>query len=74
MQPAVSPSFNNGQLELLKILSRELSEEELLALRRLLGQFFAQRATEAMGKVWDENGWTNETMTQMLNTKMRKQL
>lgn len=72
MQPVIPHPLTNGQLELLKILSRDLSEEDLLALRRLLGQFFAQRATEAANKVWDEKGWTNETMEEFLNTKMRK--
>ena len=72
MQLTPSPPLTNLQLELLKLFSREVSEEDLLEIRRLLVQFFSERISDAADKVWEEKSWTNETMEEMLNTKMRK--
>ena len=69
---ALPKPLTNLQLELLKIFSRQLPEEDLLEIRRMLVQFFSQRLSDAADKVWEEKGWTEETMHEMLNTKMRK--
>lgn len=54
--------LNNVQIELLKYFPYTTSEEELVALRRVLAQFFAQRAMNEMDRLWTENNWTNDTM------------
>lgn len=51
------PSLSNLQLELLKTFSHELTEEELLEIRKLLAEFFAKRAIEEANRVWDEEQW-----------------
>ncbi|MFN7117870.1 MAG: hypothetical protein ACK4TA_13805 [Saprospiraceae bacterium] len=66
---SVSPStkLTALQLELLKIYSFEPSEEELLQLKELLGQFFAERLQKMADDAWEKNGWTAETMEAWLN-------
>jgi hypothetical protein len=64
--------FSNLQLELLKVFSHQLSDHDLLDLRRTLALFFAQRLIEQADKVWDENHWNDEIVNELLNTKMRK--
>jgi hypothetical protein len=54
--------LSNVQIELLKYFPYTTSEEELVALRRVLAQFFAQRAMNEMDRLWTENNWTNDTM------------
>jgi len=54
--------LSNLQLELLKIFKYELSDEQLLEVKSLLAKYFADKATEEMDRLWEENGWTNETM------------
>lgn len=54
--------LTNGQLEILKAFSHELSEGDLLALRRTLARFFADRARDEVDRLWEERGWTEETM------------
>lgn len=71
MQPTASQPFSNLQLELLKVFSVSLSDEELLEVRRVLMQHFGQKATEAANQVWDEQGWTDEKVDELLNTKLR---
>ena len=68
----IKQPFTNVQLELLKVFSRNLSDEDLLDLKDVLAAFFAERLVNRANKVWDENGWTNDDVNQMLNTKMRK--
>jgi len=58
--------LTNLQLELLRLFSLELSDEELRDVRRLLAQYFAERATEEMDRLWEEQGWTKETIQEWL--------
>jgi F0F1-type ATP synthase delta subunit len=64
--------LSNVQLELLKTFSHQLSESEILDLRKVLAQFFAQRAIQIANEVWEEKGWGDEDVDRMLDTKMRK--
>ena len=58
--------LTNAQLELMKMFSHELSEDDLTALKRILANFFAERASEEMDRLWDANGWSNDTMRSWL--------
>ena len=61
--------LNKAQLELLKLFSRVSSEEELNELRTIIGQFYAKKVTEEANRLWDERGYTQETMDQWLNER-----
>jgi len=71
METATRQPFSNLQLELLKTFSHQLEERELLEVKKMLASFFAQRAIEQANTVWDEKGWTDTDVDQMLTTKMR---
>ena len=58
--------LTNLQLELLKIYSFNLGDEQLLEIKDMLSNYFAEKASDEMDKLWDEKGWTNETMDQWL--------
>ena len=62
--------LNETQIALLK-LSENLSEEEIQTLKRLIIAFKAHRLSQLADKVWDEKGWTKETMDAFLRTHMR---
>ncbi len=63
--------LTNLQLELLKVFSHPLSEEQLLEVKDLLATYFADKATEEMDRLWDEKGWSNETMQEWAVTHLR---
>lgn len=67
----VKQPFSNAQLELLKAFSHNLSESELAELKKMLAQFFAQRAIKEANRIWDEKGWTEGGVERMLQQKMR---
>jgi hypothetical protein len=52
----VKPSFSNLQLELLKIYSNGISDEQLIEIKFLLGKYFADRATNSIDKLINEKG------------------
>lgn len=63
--------LNQTQLEILRMFNTELSEEELVALKRLFVQFLAEKAKRLANQVWEEKGWTNEDMKRLAHTHMR---
>ncbi|MEM6262123.1 MAG: hypothetical protein AAGI38_06410 [Bacteroidota bacterium] len=63
--------LTNLQLELLQMFEKELPDEQLLEVRDLLSAYFAKKATDEMDKLWEERGWTQQTMDNWLNEHMR---
>jgi len=60
--------LSNIQKELLKLYSTDLPDHQLYEITLLLGQYFSEKATDAMDKFLEENNigeqdlinWTNE--------------
>lgn len=67
-----SPSLTNVQLELLKVFSYQVSDEDLIELKDTLAQFFAEKAIQSANQAWDEQGWDDQKVDELLNTKLRK--
>lgn len=63
--------LSNLQLELLKIFSHNLSDEQLTEIRNLLANYFLEKASDEMDRLWEERGWTEETMREWANEHMR---
>jgi hypothetical protein len=63
--------LTNLQLELLKIFSRTVSDEDLLEIKKTLSQYFAQKAISAADKVWDEKGWSRKEAEKILKKHLR---
>ena len=63
--------LTNLQLELLRVFSYDLPEEQLLEIRQLLARYFAQKIDDEMDVLWEERGWTEETMRTWANEHLR---
>jgi hypothetical protein len=59
------------QLELLRIFSRNPSEQELLDIKNLIARYYAEKASDEMDRIWEQRGYTNETMEQWAKEHMR---
>ncbi len=68
---SIKQPFSNVQLELLKVFAHNVSDSDLIELRRLLAQFFAKKAVNAADAAWDKNEWTDVDVDRLLNTKLR---
>ena len=59
--------LSNLQQELLKLYASNVDENDLLQIKRYLAKYFAEKAIKEADKIWDEKGYTNETMNQWLS-------
>lgn len=69
--PETSPRFSNLQLELLSLYARNVPDTDLMEIKHLLARYFADKLSRRADQVWEEKGWTDETMEELLHTKMR---
>jgi hypothetical protein len=60
-------ALSNLQLELLKLYSTNLAQSDLVEIKRILANYFAQKAISGADKIWDEKGLTNQDMKKWLN-------
>lgn len=69
--PQLEIPLNKSQLDILNLFSRELDEQDLLEIKRLIVQYLAKKVTRMADKVWDEKKWTQEDMEKLLNAHNR---
>ena len=67
LAPAVAaPPFTNLQMELLRVYSMNLPDEDLLAIRRLIARYLLEKARHRVNTISKERGYTQETLQQWL--------
>jgi hypothetical protein len=70
-QQIAQNKLTNLQLELLKLFSYELTDQELLDIKDLLAHYFAQKATQEMDIFWETHNLTDEIVDEWLNEHHR---
>ncbi len=68
---AAQKKLSNIQLELLKVFSFDLSDVQLLEIKQLLSNYFANIASNRMDELWEEKGWSAETIKHWGSEHMR---
>ncbi len=71
MQTNVQLPLTNLQLELLKLFSSPVSNDELLEIKDLLVQYFANKAMDLADEVWEKNEWNEKDEKNFLNDHLR---
>ncbi len=71
MQTANQP-LTNLQLELLKLYSRKVSEQDLQSIKKMLAQYFANKAMYLADQTWENNHWTDEDAERLSDEHLRK--
>ena len=59
--------LSNIQLELLKLYSQDIDDQDLLAIRKIIAKYFEKKASDEMDKLWDKNNWSDETIDKWLS-------
>ncbi len=67
MQTIQSSELSNLQLELLKLFSTNVPEQDLKNIKNYLSNYFAQKAIKEADKIWDKKSFSNELMDKWLN-------
>lgn len=63
--------FTPFQIEMLELVARVTSEREMSDIRRLLGQYFAKQAEDAIDRLWDEDVLNESVIEDWKNEHMR---
>ena len=63
--------FTPFQIEMLELIAKVNTEREMSDIRRLLGQYFAKRAEDALDRLWDEGVLNEGVMEEWKNEHMR---
>jgi hypothetical protein len=64
-------ALSNMQKELLKLYATNIPDEELQEIKLLLSNYFAEKATKEVDKLWEEKNWNKETMNKWANEHNR---
>ena len=59
--------LSNVQMELLKLYSTDIKEKDLEELKKVLANYFAQKAIKEADKIWDQKKMSADTMEKWLN-------
>jgi hypothetical protein len=63
--------FTSAQLDLLKLFSREVPEENWIEIKSLISKYFADKASDEMDKLFEQNGWSEEKIEEWSKEHMR---
>jgi hypothetical protein len=66
---SIHPPLSNVQAELLKLFSAEIPENHLLELKKVMAKFLLDKARDKADATWDEKGYTDEKLQQILGSK-----
>lgn len=68
----MATSLSNIQKELLKLYSTDIPDDQLIDIKLILSKYFAEKASDEMDRLWEENDWNEDTMNQWANEHNRK--
>lgn len=66
-----STPFTPFQIEMLELVAKVTSEKEMSDIRRMLGQYFAKQAEDAIDKLWDDGVINDGVIEEWKNEHMR---
>ena len=69
---AVKQPMTNLQLELLKLYTRKVSEQDLQSIKQMLAQYFSNKTMDLADKVWEKNNWKDDDAEQFSHEHLRK--
>lgn len=67
----VTQGLSNLQLELLKIYSFNISNNQLLEIKSILSKYFANRISEDIDNLFEEKGWNENKIKEWSKEHMR---
>jgi len=63
--------LSNLQMELLKLYSYNVSENELKDIQKLLANYFSEKIDTEMNQLWESNNWNDETVESWKSENLR---
>jgi len=63
--------LNEAQLSVLRLLATMKTVEEVHELRQIISNYYAQKATEEMDRLWESGEWNEEKNEAVLKEHLR---
>ena len=63
----IQPTLTNVQVELLKIFSMQLPEEQLHELKLMIARFLMDKAHDRADKIWELRGYDETTLEKLIS-------
>ena len=63
--------LNEAQLGILRLLGRMKTLEQVNELRQIISNYYAQKATDEMDRLWDAGEWSEEKNNSVLAEHLR---
>lgn len=63
--------IHEAQIGILRLLGRMKTMEDVHELRQIISNYYAQKATEEMDKLWESGQWDDKTNEAVLNEHLR---
>ncbi len=71
--PSTHSKLSAIQLHLLRFFSeRPVSDNETVEIQRMIANYYAQKADQRMDEIWEQRGYTEKTIDEILNAPLRK--
>ena len=64
-------ALHQAQMGILRLLGRLKNVEQVNELRQIISNYYAQKATEEMDKLWETGQWNEETNAAVLEEHLR---
>ena len=69
MDRSVKTPLSNVQSEMLKLFASNIPEEHLIELKKVMAKFLLEKARDKADKIWEEKGYDDQKLTDILNSK-----
>ena len=69
MKTTIHPPLSNVQTELLKLFAADIPEKDLTELKKIIAGFLLEKAQDKADAIWEKNGYTDEKLLEILNSK-----
>ncbi|PWK28448.1 hypothetical protein LV89_00652 [Arcicella aurantiaca] len=67
----IQAPLTEPQLELLQMFARPVDVADWQNIKVIITQYFADKAIEEANKVWDNEGWDNAKIQELLSSHLR---
>lgn len=64
-------NLNKHQLEILKLFSRNMSDSDLIEIKKLVVEYLSKKVTKMADDICEKNNWSDEDMDRMLSDHRR---
>jgi hypothetical protein len=68
---ATATKLNPVQLHLLELFAHPVTDNELDDVKKLLVEYYDQKASDEVERIWDERNFTKQTIEDLLNSHVR---